>query len=144
MEQAYLLLGTNLGDKKQNLQTAIALLITQLAPYLRSKIKESTIIETEPQGFQSDNTFLNQAIGFQTTIGPHDLLKICQWVEQKMGRPKHEPQYDTQGKRIYTSRIIDIDILLYGDQIINTPDLQIPHPRLQEREFALKPLQEIL
>lgn len=143
MEQVYLLLGTNLGDREQNLSTAISLLVTQLAPYLCSEIKESPIHETEPMGFQSENKFLNQAIGFKTTISPHDLLKVCQWVEQKMGREKHAPEYTSDGDRIYHSRIIDIDILLYGDKKINTPDLQIPHPRLQEREFALTPLKEI-
>ena len=72
-----------------------------------------------------------------------DLLKVCKHVEAKMGRPIEEPQYDDAGNRIYKSRIIDIDILLYGNQTINLPELQIPHPRLQERDFALIPLREI-
>lgn len=144
MERVYLLLGTNLGNKEQNLETAIALLTTEMAPYLLSEIKESSIHESEPVGFKSDDNFLNQAIAFDTTLQPHDILKICQWVEQKMGRAAHEAQYAPDGTRIYQSRIIDIDILLYGNRTIDMPDLKIPHPRLQEREFALIPLKEIL
>ena len=89
------------------------------------------------------NTFFNQAISFKTSVSPTDLLKVCKYVEAKMGRPMEEPQYDEQGNRIYKSRIIDIDILLYGNQTIDLPELKIPHPRLQEREFALIPLREI-
>lgn len=142
-ERAYLLLGTNMGNKPQNLKTAISLLVTELAPYLTSGVTESSVYETEPVGFESNENFLNQAIGFDTTISPHDLLNVCQWVERKMGRPAHEIQYAEDGSRVYESRIIDIDILLYGDKKISLPDLEIPHPRLHEREFALTPLREI-
>lgn len=143
MERVYLLLGTNMGNKERNLQTAIALLINELAPFLGSEVKESSIHESEAVGFVADETFLNQAISFKTSVSPVDLLKVCKHVEAKMGRPIEEPQYDDAGNRIYKSRIIDIDILLYGSQTIDLPELQIPHPRLQEREFALIPLREI-
>lgn len=143
MERVYLLLGTNMGNKERNLQTAIALLINEIAPFLGSDVNESSIHESEAVGFVSEETFFNQAISFKTSVSPLDLLKVCKHVEAKMGRPVEEPQYDESGNRVYKSRIIDIDILLYGDQTINLPELQIPHPRLQEREFALIPLREI-
>lgn len=143
MERVYLLLGTNMGNKERNLQTAIALLINEIAPFLGSDVNESSIHESEAVGFVSEETFFNQAISFKTSVSPLDLLKVCKHVEAKMGRPVEEPQYDKSGNRVYKSRIIDIDILLYGDQTVNLPELQIPHPRLQEREFALIPLREI-
>lgn len=143
MERVYLLLGSDMGDRERNLQVAIALLINELAPFLGSDVKESSIHESEAVGFVSENTFFNQAISFKTSVSPTDLLKVCKYVEAKMGRPMEEPQYDKQGNRIYKSRIIDIDILLYGNQTIDLPELKIPHPRLQEREFALIPLREI-
>lgn len=143
MERVYLLLGTNMGNKERNLQIAITLLINELAPFLGSDVKESSIHESEAVGFISQETFLNQAISFKTSVSPVDLLKVCKYVEAKMGRPIEEPQYDDAGNRIYKSRVIDIDILLYGNKTIDLPELKIPHPRLQEREFALVPLREI-
>ena len=143
MERVYLSLGTNIGDKKRNLETAIALLINELAPFLGSEVKESSILENEAVGFVSEDTFYNQAITFLTSVGPEDLLKVCKYVEEKMGRPIEAPKYDEEGKRIYKSRIIDIDILLFGEQTINLPNLTIPHPRMKEREFVLIPLKEI-
>ncbi len=144
MEWVYLLLGTNLGDKRENLSTAISLLVTELASYLFSEIKESSIHESEPWGFESEENFLNQAIAFQTNLSPEQVLAVCKHVERKMGRSDMEPEYDSEGKRVYKSRIIDIDILLYGERKVDLPELKIPHPRLQEREFALIPLREIL
>lgn len=143
MERVYLLLGTNMGNKERNLQIAITLLINELAPFLGSDVKESSIHESEAVGFISQETFLNQAISFKTSVSPVDLLKVCKYVEAKMGRPIEEPQYDDAGNRIYKSRVIDIDILLYGNKTLDLPELKIPHPRLQEREFALIPLREI-
>lgn len=144
MEKVYLLLGSNMGDKGRNLSIAISLLITEMASFLGSDVTESSIYETEPWGFDSDETFLNQAIGFRTSLSPHDLLKTCKYVEVKMGREEKPPVYDNKGNRVYESRVIDIDILLFGDQTIDTPDLKIPHPELPNREFALIPLREIL
>ena len=123
MDRVYLLLGTNLGDREKNLSCAISLLVTEMAPYLLSGITESSIYESEPWGFDSENKFLNQAIGFDTTLEPEQMLKICKWVEKKMGREVKEPEYDGEGKRIYHSRIIDIDILLFGDRKVDLPDL---------------------
>lgn len=141
--RAYLLLGTNLGNRERNLSTAVSLLVTELAPYLFSEIKESSIYESDPCGFDSPNRFLNQAIAFDTSVTPEDLLKVCKWVEKKMGRVEDGPLYDDRGERVYRDRIIDIDILLFGDVRMNSPELTIPHPGLMEREFALNPLREI-
>lgn len=143
MDRVYLLLGTNLGEKEQNLRCAISLLVTQMAPFLFSEITESSVYETLPWGFESKDSFLNQAISFETTLDPEQILKICKWVEEKMGREILEPEYDSEGKRVYHSRIIDIDILLFGDRVVDLPHLQIPHPDLYNREFALNPLNEI-
>lgn len=142
-ERAYLLLGSNLGDRRRNLSTAVSLLVTELAPYLYSEVFESSVCESEPWGFESAGKFLNQAIAFDTSVIPEDLLKVCKYVEHRMGRPADEPLYDKDGKRIYHDRIIDIDILLFGDVKIDTPELTIPHSHLYEREFALVPLEEL-
>ncbi len=141
--RAYLLLGTNLGDRERNLSVAVSLLVTELASWLFSDIRESSVYESEPYGFESSNNFLNRAIAFDTSVSPEDLLKVCKWVERKMGRREDGPLYDADGNRIYRDRIMDIDILVFGDVEMDTPELTIPHPGLMEREFALKPLSEI-
>jgi len=142
-ERAYLLLGSNMGDRRRNISTAVSLLVTELAPYLYSEVFESSVLESESWGFESAGKFLNQAIAFDTSVSPEDLLKVCKYVEHRMGRPADEPLYDEAGKRIYHDRIIDIDILLFGDVKMDTPELTIPHPHLYEREFALIPLEEL-
>jgi len=141
--RAFLLLGSNMGSRERNLSTAISLLVTELAPYLFSEVFESPVHESEPWGFESAGKFLNQAIAFDTSVTPADLLKVCKFVEHKMGRPVDEPLYDEAGNRIYHDRIIDIDILLFGEMKVDTSDLIIPHPRLYEREFAMVPLKEL-
>lgn len=141
--RAFLLLGSNLGNRERNLSTAISLLVTELASYLYSEVFESSVRESEPWGFESAGKFLNQAIAFDTSVSPEDLLKVCKYVEHRMGRPADEPLYDEAGNRIYHDRIIDIDILLFGDIRMETPNLTIPHPRLNERDFALIPLREL-
>ncbi|MCR4823919.1 MAG: 2-amino-4-hydroxy-6-hydroxymethyldihydropteridine diphosphokinase, partial [Bacteroidales bacterium] len=73
---------------------------------------------------------------------PQTLLRICKRIEREMGR-RDAPEYDAEGRRIYHDRPIDIDILLYGDERVDTPDLQIPHPLMQQREFVMRPLREI-
>ncbi len=144
MERVYLLLGTNLGDRYENLSTAVSLIKQKLSSHLLSEIVLSSIHETVPDGFVSDNLFLNQAVGFDTNLDPHSLLVLCKQIEAMMGRADEGVKYDIQGERIYHSRVIDIDILLFGDRTINLPDLIIPHPRMYQREFAMIPLKEIL
>ena len=131
---AYLGLGTNLGeDKAANLQHAVNMLHEQAGHVLAC----STFIESEPWGFQSNNTFLNAVIAIETTHTPHQLLAITQSIERTMGRTHKSINGN------YTDRIIDIDILLYDDIIIDTPELTIPHPLILQREFVYRPLLEI-
>ncbi len=143
-QRVYLILGSNMGDRRRNLSIAISLMVTELASHIYSDITESEVMETEPWGFEAQTSFMNQAISFVTDCPPELLLKVCKYVEAKMGRPESEPEYDADGKRIYHSRIIDIDIVLYGDRTVDLPHLKIPHPQIYEREYAKQLLEEIL
>lgn len=130
MPLVYLSLGTNLGDRSANLENARNAL-QQAMTILRA----SSIYETEPWGFQDQPAFLNQVLKVSTSFEPLKLLDFLKNVEAKMGR---------QANFRYGPRLIDLDILLYGRQIIETQGLQIPHPRLHERAFVLEPLAEIV
>ena len=131
---AYLGLGTNLGvDKAANLHQAVTLLGEQAGNVLAC----SSFIETEPWGFQSENTFLNAVVAIETSYSPHALLRITQAIERHMGRTHKTKDGD------YKDRIIDIDILLYGKEVIHDSDLIIPHPLIMQREFVYRPLFEI-
>lgn len=129
----YLGLGTNQGNKEQNLTRAIELLSLALGKYTSL----SSFMQTEPWGFESDNSFLNCVVSFTTALRPLELLDITEGIERKLGRAIKS------SNGIYHDRIIDIDILLYGDVIINNKRLTIPHPLIQERDFVLTPLCEI-
>lgn len=130
----YLGLGTNLGDKQKNLNDAIRMLGNQVGEVE----KVSSVIETEPEGFKSDNMFLNAVVKVRTALSPFELLDITQDVEKSLGRK------EKSSNGIYHDRVIDIDILLYDDINISTPRLVIPHPRMTQREFVMAPLTEIL
>ena len=144
----YLSLGSNQGDRAQHLENALSLLNIELKrPY-----KEvSSFIETEPWGFDSDEKFLNAAVlyelelprGYNPEAEALMILEICKDIERRMGR-SGEPQYDEGGHRIYTSRPIDIDILLFGENRIDCPELTVPHKLMYERDFVMIPLNEIL
>jgi 2-amino-4-hydroxy-6-hydroxymethyldihydropteridine diphosphokinase len=124
----YLGLGSNLGKREDNLEMALKLLGQ------RMKVgKISSIYDTAPLGITEQPRFLNIACEVFTRLSPEGLLALAKGIEQKMGR--HGRSGDP--------RPIDIDILLYGDQVVDTPDLKVPHPRLAEREFVLAPLAEI-
>lgn len=129
----YLGLGSNLGDRLAALTDALDLL--DAAPGL-TLTAVSSVYETAPWGVVEQPAFLNLAAGLATTLAPVDLLAVCQGVERRVGRT---PTYR------WGPRVIDIDILLYGDAVVSRdkPDLQIPHPRLRERAFVLAPLGEI-
>ena len=131
MIKLYLLLGGNLGNKQQVFAEAR----TRLEEQVGIISAQSAIYETEPWGFESEDLFWNQALELKTTLSPEEVLKQTQLIELELGRIRKEKQYD--------SRIIDIDILFFGDQIIKTANLTVPHPRIQERKFALVPLYEI-
>lgn len=130
---AYLGLGGNLGDRLAALAEALALL--DATPGMR-RVSCSSVYETEPWGVTDQPRFLNLAAAYETTLAPADLLAACKSVEATVGRT---PSFR------WGPRLIDVDILLYGDAVVNSaePDLQIPHPRLRERAFVLVPLAEI-
>ena len=89
--RVYLILGSNMGDRHRNLSIAVSLIVTELAPWLFSDVRESDVLETEPWGMPEETEpFMNQAISFETTVPPEDLLKVCKWVEHKLGR-RHRP-----------------------------------------------------
>jgi 2-amino-4-hydroxy-6-hydroxymethyldihydropteridine diphosphokinase len=131
MIKLYLLLGGNLGEKRKIFAEITELLQNRLGEIT----SQSAIYETEPWGFESDDFFWNQAIEITTSLSPEEVLRVTQQTEQDKGRIRKANQYD--------SRIIDIDILFYGNQIINQQNLIVPHPLIQERKFALVPLNEI-
>ena len=131
--QVYLGLGSNLGNKEWNLSEAIRLIGERVGQVLR----QSSFIETEPWGFQSDNSFLNAVILCETDKTPREVLLLTQQIERDMGRRQKSVSVG------YADRIIDIDILLYDDLTIDEPDLKIPHPLMHQRDFVMRPLQEI-
>jgi 2-amino-4-hydroxy-6-hydroxymethyldihydropteridine diphosphokinase len=131
MKIVFLGIGTNMGTRESNLDHALE----KIEEYVGPVIKTSAIYETEPWGFRAKGEFLNLVVKIQTELSPHDLLDKILNIETLLGRIRK--------KKRYSSRIIDIDILLYGDLIIHEPDLKIPHPLLHERKFVLVPLCEI-
>ena len=135
----YLGLGSNLGDRHTLLLQAIERLITRVGPMLRC----SSFIESEPMGFESEHHFLNAVVLLQTELSARQILEVTQEIERELGRTEKSVSETTDGRSVYHDRTIDIDILLYGDQTINEPDLQIPHPHMEERPFVMNPLHEV-
>lgn len=128
----YLSLGSNLGDRAENLRVAREL----LAEALQAQPVCSAVLETEAIGFNGP-AFLNQVVGFESDIAPEALLDRCQEIEEKLGRPRHAAAYDpATGRRLYSNRIIDIDILIYNDLEYHTDRLTLPHPQVQSRPFV--------
>lgn len=132
MALVYLGLGTNIGNKRKNMVTAAALLAERAGDVLSL----SSFYETEPWGFASENTFLNAALELETTCSPMELLRLTQQIEREMGRTQ-------KSDGSYHDRIIDIDILLYGNEVVHHEDLVVPHPLMQQRLFVMQPLAEI-
>lgn len=130
MQRDFIALGSNLGNRELNLQTAKQLIETRLGPISAS----SGIYRTEPWGYQDQPEFYNQVIEIETTQSPEVALRELLHIEEEMGR-----------KRTFknASRIIDLDILFFSDLIIQHSDIIIPHPRISERRFVLEPLNEI-
>lgn len=129
----YLGIGTNLGDRAENLTRAVALISEQVGTVLAC----SSFMETAPWGFTSDNHFLNAVLAVDTAFSPHELLRVTQSIERELGR-LHKT---VDGN--YSDRIIDIDILLYEDLTIVSEELTIPHPYMLIRDFVYLPLEEI-
>ena len=132
--KVYFSLGSNLGDKEGNIREAIS----RIGELIGEVDRQSTLLATEPWGFESDNTFVNAAIRCTTSLSPFEILNITQNIERAMGRTLKS--VDGQ----YHDRIIDIDILIYDDLHIITPQLTLPHPLMKERDFVMIPLKEIL
>lgn len=133
MAKVFLGLGTNLGDKKNNLLTAV----NNIEEKIGKVTSLSSFYETEPWGFESENSFLNAALCVETSLEPMAILRIIKDIEIEMGRTQKSVN------RMYSDRIIDIDILLYDDLTMATEELTIPHPLMKERDFVMKPLMEI-
>jgi 2-amino-4-hydroxy-6-hydroxymethyldihydropteridine diphosphokinase len=129
--KVYIGIGSNLGDREGNITAAVE----RIDELIGNVTRKSSLYETEPWGFQADEQFLNMALEAETDLSPADVLETVQKIEVRLGRIRSDVQY--------SSRIIDIDILLYEDVIISQGDLKIPHPLLQERNFVLVPLNEI-
>ena len=127
-------LGANLGDRETNIKLAIK----QISELIGPVVRQSALLETAPWGLNSTNTFINAAVCSQTSLSPREVLKATQDIERALGRT----QKSTDGQ--YHDRPIDIDILLYDDLHVNEPDLVIPHPHMNERQFVLQPLSEII
>ena len=141
----YLSLGSNLGDREANIKAALTALNRSFGRYTRI----SKIIETEPVGFDSPNRFLNLCVRYKVTRRSEDGLQDClrilhrvKAIEEQLGRDL-KVEFDATGKRIYHDRPIDIDILFFGDIRCSSTLVTVPHPRIAERDFVLRPLRQI-
>ena len=132
-------LGSNLGDREEHLRRAIVLIGERVGEVLR----QSSFIETEPWGFESENRFLNAVILCETDLTPRQLLRTTQQIERDMGKSRKHATVRNQRSTQFKDRPIDVDILLYDDLTVDEPDLKIPHPLMQERDFVMIPLREI-
>lgn len=142
----YFSLGSNIGDREANIRTALAMMDEAFSVRYSAL---SSIIETEAWGFRS-SPFLNCAVLYELDFDSEnienqalELLDKLKAIEEAMGRSENI-EHDAEGRRIYHSRIIDIDILLIGSEKISHPRLSVPHPLMYEREFVMLPLGEIL
>ena len=126
MTPAYVGLGANLGDRERAIRRAAELI---------GAARLSRIRETEPWGFADQPPFLNAVAQLETDLAPRELLDLLLAVERELGRTRIGPRYGP--------RTIDLDLLLYGDEVVDEPGLRVPHPRLHERRFVLEPLAEL-
>ena len=142
--RVYLGLGSNLGDRRKNIERALELLDEGFGRHYTAL---SRLIETKAWGFKGDK-FLNACVlyriyrkGSPEEQG-HEILALCKEIERTLGRDE-KPEYDADGNRVYHNRTMDIDILFYGTEHIDTEDLTVPHPLIAERDFVKIPLAEI-
>ena len=133
----YLSLGSNLGNREENLRRALALIDERVG----SVYRVSSPMETDPVGFSSTNKFINLVCLVHTMMSPMSCLRETQKIEQELGRTQKSTC--TNCTLQHFDRPIDIDLLTYDDIIMDTPELTLPHPRMQEREFVMRPLEEI-
>ena len=145
MSKVYLGLGSNLGDREENMRKAIQLIGERVGKVT----KQSSFIETDPWGYESANRFLNAVVLCETSKKPREVLLLTQQIERDLGRKtkRHFKKNDVGSTSVetesYSDRPIDIDILLYDDLTVDEHDLQIPHPLMQERDFVMIPLKEL-
>jgi 2-amino-4-hydroxy-6-hydroxymethyldihydropteridine diphosphokinase len=132
MARAYVGLGSNMGDRERMLWSAIHMLTFN--PEVEV-VAVSSFRETDPVGFEDQPRFLNAAAAIDTELEPRPLLDLLLSVERELGRSRGGPRFGP--------RTIDLDLLLYEDEVVDEPGLEIPHPRLHERRFALEPLAEL-
>ena len=133
MKQTVLLLGSNIDNRLELLANAGAMIMEQIGQVVAA----SSIYESAPWGYDSNNPFLNQALLIKTNISPEKVLEKCLTIEAQLGRTRSE-------NATYADRNIDIDILLYEQLIISNENLEIPHPRMHQRRFCMEPLAEIV
>ena len=131
MEKVYLCLGGNIGDTRNYLQNAVAMIGRRIGRV----VSQSAVYQSEPWGFNAEQMFLNQVVVAETGLEPHAVLELCLQIEAELGR--------TRSGNGYEPRTIDIDIVFFGQQIINQPDLQVPHPLMHRRNFVLRPLCDV-
>jgi 2-amino-4-hydroxy-6-hydroxymethyldihydropteridine diphosphokinase len=130
--RAYIGLGSNLGDREATLRGALARLN---AAHGISVLEVSSFRETEPVGFTDQPRFVNAVAAVETELEPRQLLEALLAIERAMGRTRDGPRFGP--------RTIDLDLLLYGDAVVDEPGLRVPHPRMHERTFVLEPLSEL-
>lgn len=129
----YLNIGTNMGERRDNLYRAVVALAAGTGGCAVSRI-----VESEPWGFRSENRFLNVGVWLSSDIAPHEMLDRIHDIERRLGSDAHR---DADGG--YIDRLVDIDIVAIDDLVIDTPSLQVPHPHLAARDFFLKPMMEL-
>ncbi|MEG1564533.1 MAG: 2-amino-4-hydroxy-6-hydroxymethyldihydropteridine diphosphokinase [Bacteroides sp.] len=133
MTKVYFSLGTNLGEKEEHLRSAVG----KIEERIGRLISLSAFYATAPWGFTSVNTFLNAALCVETPLSPFEVLNRTQQIERELGRTAKSVN------GAYTDRVIDIDLLLYGNLILKTKTLTLPHPLMTQRSFVMEPLAEI-
>ncbi len=133
----YLALGSNLGNREENIRRALALIDERVG----SVYRVSSPMETAPVGFSSPNKFINLVCLVHTMMSPMSCLRETQKIEQELGRT--QKTLCTDGQLLHSDRTIDIDLLTYDDITMDTPELTLPHPRMKERDFVMRPLEEI-
>lgn len=140
MSRIHLNIGSNIGDRAALIERAVAALCERLDPDGNADIRLAPIIESEPWGFESDNRFLNLGLMIDTPadVNPHEILNCLQDVEREIADSPHR-----HADGSYADRPIDIDLIAIDDKTVDTPALQLPHPRMHQRDFVLKPMADL-
>ena len=129
----YLNIGSNIGDRRDNLYRAVVALAAGT-----SDCSVTPIVESDPWGFESDNRFMNLGMRLTSDVQPHAMLDQIHDIERRLGSASHRDEHGG-----YIDRLVDIDIMAIDDQVIDTPTLQVPHPHLPDRDFFLIPMQQL-